>query len=392
MPEHITLPYRKTVVARSLIAYTLAIPAAADPKLARIADLLSNSAKRPLDSFDLEPLDRFLRTLSIEAEEMIAREFPSSPIPPVLEQLITQFRSIDCHRCAGSSEICCGDPVLDDGLVSNDGWCFTWFHEALGYVLNLCDYHYRGYGSPPDFIVATQHTPETPPFPECSAATGLTRPDDSAASKTNLLEYLVHSELTDYDTVCATPFVLMHEVFCHGFQSILGPPRTAIGNQCSWTEGWMDAVAFKVLWDALEFGIPTPPRWMDQRIDDIQSSAARLHRARTDPLHLTTNTTTRQREKQKRAQRQTARETFNALVRFWRAIDFGASGDEKSIKLSIIVNVDALKTEERQRLVERLSLLLWDQSSRLETLLTLEIYLEDKDWEKLQSGLANISQ
>ena len=56
-----------------------------------------------------------------------------------------------------------------------------------------------------------------------------------------------------WEQYCLLPYLLLHEIVCHGLQSLDGRgPRTNADPDDAWSEGWMDRLAYRLAWQWLE--------------------------------------------------------------------------------------------------------------------------------------------
>ncbi|MBA4338767.1 MAG: hypothetical protein C0421_07980 [Hyphomonas sp.] len=85
----------------------------------------------------------------------------------------------------------------------------------------------------------------------------------------------------DKASFCAMPYVLMHELICHGAQGISGPcPRAAGGPDCPWSDGWMDCLAYETCLNYLFLGNANFAPWLESMAAAIAAAAQAHHAAR----------------------------------------------------------------------------------------------------------------
>lgn len=71
--------------------------------------------------------------------------------------------------------------------------------------------------------------------------------DDDGATPVSVVTLSVRDDRLNRSAICRLPYVLMHELLCHAYQSISQDdrqqPREDVDNNSAWTEGWMDSLA-----------------------------------------------------------------------------------------------------------------------------------------------------
>ncbi|WP_315766986.1 MULTISPECIES: hypothetical protein [unclassified Bradyrhizobium] len=79
--------------------------------------------------------------------------------------------------------------------------------------------------------------------------------------------------------LCQIAYVLFHEIVCHGFQGVVQAETVNAKPQCHWTEGWMDAVAYRMaVAAALQKGGVL--EWLPLVGPDAEAAMAAVHNAR----------------------------------------------------------------------------------------------------------------
>ena len=203
---------------------------------------------------------------------------------------------------------------------------------------------------------------------------GATRATDNAS----LVEIVLEDRSLDLRTLRQLAYVGAHELICHAFQGIQGRERSNVGAACSWSEGWMDAVAWLLLegWlnEAREM-----PAWLTRAptprnaIDDCRKVHERRYLGRQgrvmDPENI--------------MRRQQARDACEALFRHWSEPGFRRTinGMRKLVQFSVSLNVAALDRHQREELIVQLvnGLLLSAGSVLDETIVACEEFLRQKD-------------
>lgn len=204
-----------------------------------------------------------------------------------------------------------------------------------------------------------------------------------ATEGTSWVEIVLEDRALDLRTLRQLAYVCVHELICHAFQGILGQERRNVGASCSWSEGWMDAVAWLLLerWlnearalPAWLIRAPTPR----SAIDDCRKVHDRRYAGRQgrvmDPENI--------------LRRQQARDACEALYRHWSGPDFKYpnNGLRKLVQFSVSLNVAALERKQREELIVQLvSGLLLSKGHVLDrTILACEMFLNDKTKDPLR--------
>ena len=112
--------------------------------------------------------------------------------------------------------------------------------------------------------------------------------DQGAAHKEEIVLFLPEHGF-DKASFCAMPYVLMHEIICHGAQGISSScAREAGGPDCAWSDGWMDCLACETCIDHLVLGNANFAPWLANMAAAIATAAQAHHAARyKSAAHLT---------------------------------------------------------------------------------------------------------
>lgn len=202
---------------------------------------------------------------------------------------------------------------------------------------------------------------------------GATRATDSASS----IEIVLEDRALDLLTLRQLAYVCVHELVCHAFQGIRSPGRRDVGASCSWSEGWMDTLAWLLLERWLNEAQSMPP-WLVRAptprsaIDDCRKLHERRYAGRQgrvmDPENI--------------LRRRQARDACEALYRYWSGPSFKrpSEGLRKLIRFSVRINVAVVERAQRETLIVRLVGGLMQSSGPMfdRTILACETFLGDK--------------
>jgi hypothetical protein len=161
----------------------------------------------------------------------------------------------------------------------------------------------------------------------------------------------LENEALDLPTMFQLAYVCAHELICHAFQSILAPERQNVGPTCSWSEGWMDAVAWLLLQRWVNAGDESLPKWLtalpERALDDCRRLHERRYEGRQGPAM----------PPHQLMRRVQARDACRTLLRQWSAPDNKRTlkGLRKVVQFSVSLNAANLARKERNALIVQLS-------------------------------------
>ena len=167
-----------------------------------------------------------------------------------------------------------------------------------------------------------------------------------------VVQIVLEDRSLDLRTLRQLAYVGVHELICHAFQGVSGTERSNVGASCSWSEGWMDAVAWMLLERWLTLDAAKLPPWLVQAptpriaIEDCRKLHERRYEERQgrvmDPENI--------------LRRQQAREACDALFRNWSGPELRRrlSGLRKLVQFSAKLNVASLDRTQRERLIVQL--------------------------------------
>ncbi len=213
-----------------------------------------------------------------------------------LKRLGERARKIECRACAaacersvGKQHICNGrDRASDHKTVEFAGHCIEPLKqlesEVRGWVTDLVRRHAASL-LPPEMKLATthRHLDVDSDLVGHFSIGGWHEVADDQDGPASIIGLDIKEAAFDWSVLCTIPYVLTHELLCHGFQGLItrsGRSRR-IGSppECAWSEGWMDRLAYELarFWTVERHGVL--PSWLDERTS-IDDAAGSLHAAR----------------------------------------------------------------------------------------------------------------
>jgi len=143
----------------------------------------------------------------------------------------------------------------------------------------------------------------------------------------------------DWAALCRCLYVLMHEYACHALQATDTQDRRNADVVCSWSDGWMDALAWSELVRWIDVSTRTLPAWLRRDPETLKKHCLVMHERHYEDGQGPTMTTPR-------LQRRTnARRSFQTLERLYA----GRRGESRSAatRFSVRFNADAIGRDER---------------------------------------------
>ena len=204
----------------------------------------------------------------------------------------------------------------------------------------------------PDVLLETAHLHEhqTTDMLDASAITGTCRVDDGDR-QTSIVGLGLRDDAVGWDSLCQLPYVLMHELLCHAFQGLVGQGRRAASTGCGWSEGWMDALAVRLLAFWLEGEVEGAPRWFLEEPHVVLRAGSRLHDRRREPQSGLQPTDLSQRRAMHAAAYRLERMLRGDNIRGGHAL-------VRLVNFSLRLNLHAVPQRERNDTIDRLALAL----------------------------------
>lgn len=314
---------------------------------------------------------------------------------PNLRVLLQRFRDvvphrIDCSACS-KDHVCNGQTDLDSDKA-REGLCLAQLRTLFLCAKQLTDGIYKASRSfrelpkKPQLVFSTAWTPARPhSLKEVTyALSGQTLHHVTDREATSEITLVLQTRALDWRTYMACLYVLIHELVCHAYEGCAG----GVVNHCEphdpFAEGWMDFLAAELMRKWLNrapsaLATAEIPEFASDRHDHGQE----LHCARTRYMVGEPGSATRKRGKMAAA---------NFLGVLDRMLGPGL-GWGPFVAFSTELNVISSPTPERDRLVEKLCLLLPEPGKTYCPLDGLKIqkaigeYLGDQDVAKLCTAI-----
>jgi hypothetical protein len=295
MALHLALDHRKALAARIKAAiFFEALPL---PYLDEDTERKKNFLLREFrDRSDLTetdhtgPLDHALHSLA----DHLARQ-PIEGTGQAIEELrrrrdevVHELRAVNCQECSKSQLICCGDHMQDDLIVTRAGQCIAVIKELANLVGKWVLAVYRESEVPFEAPLIELSTDSTHPHDKrCLFAdfhiVGWSNAKVSGTQRPEI-GIQVKEQSFDWESLCQTIYVLSHEFVCHGFQSLGSDPRENADEKCSWTEGWMDGLAFALTRHLLQNEPDELPTYLRVGSDAAEAHCRKYHERRYEPI------------------------------------------------------------------------------------------------------------
>lgn len=269
-----------------------------------------------------------------------------------------------CARCPytnadGSGPVEAGGPVV----CPNRGACISEITSLADAVERLVRSVHAKYasmpGTPLELALQRAHREESRWLLDQFHAAGWTEVGDDETVTVGLH---IKDRAFDWPTLCQTLYILAHEMVCHAFQGILGKPRAdGADERCSWSEGWMDALAWTLTEFWIERDIAALPGWLHGH-DQLKAACHKLHTRRYEfpqpgPMHPIDMD-----------RRLNARSAFYRLALALGGSSGWLAGGRRAAQFSVRLNLCSLSPTERERISVMLNrgLLAAEGSDRLE--------------------------
>lgn len=288
-PRHIPLTHRKALCGRllyldavnqlgpalpgdrssyeyftRLLLEHIELPVLADTKQ-RYTEKTTSAQRLPLKALDLslrEAVDGFK---SVSAYKLVTGDLSSKTI---MKSVTGALSVLSCQTCSSSNDICEGlAQTNDDDLVHRKGACISQLRQMFEVAHDAAKAYYAAYASnfpsnpSPDIVFSTGHTefiPEKEHPLEGFYAGAVTRfIDESGQARAEVKLKLTlgkHGFKLDLYTYKGILYVLFHECIAHAFHGLLPTfdKRWTSDPFDSFSEGFMDRVAFEVLKESVE--------------------------------------------------------------------------------------------------------------------------------------------
>jgi hypothetical protein len=264
-PSHMSLRDRKAYVLQA--TFLKAVRGVAPDAPLEEIDLLAGVVKRlsikvadaPVVAGSQSPLDAFLTEAVERAEKVVIDEAGPDGVSDSARQVFDELKrlasTVKCETC-GKGAVCNG-LGSDDVIVAADagGHCIAEIKQAIARARRLTDSEYVKHVandvSFPRLVFQTTAVGDPPTYiPVLAIAiNGNTEFEDGPDGKVSHIDVRVAPAALNRASVAGLPYLMLHEVFCHGYQMMLNPDQRpnkgAIPDPVS--EGMVDKAAIESL-------------------------------------------------------------------------------------------------------------------------------------------------
>lgn len=366
--SHLELNLRKSLVVRiktAMLVEALPLPHASEDAMRRLHSLLTTIYGKAdgLSGTGTAPLDISIRKLAgVIRRERIPGMGPAfDELRRRHDQLVAELRAVDCADCTRKRRgICRGERPHDDATVHEGGSCIDEFKTLAQFVEQRALELYRATGIPfprpaIHLSTATGHAAvDTQLLGEFNIS-GWTQVHDGVGGPVSEIGLAIKEEAFDWQTLGRVLYVLAHEFVCHGYQGLRGGTRSNVDHACSWSEGWMDALAYALTSNWLNGGGKGLPEWVKQDAATVMLLSTEVHKRR-----YKASTTLKRYQQQRRA---IARIGFDRLRDALNGVGPSPGiGAERIARFSALLNLHNMPARAREDFTQTLSNMLVHRS------------------------------
>lgn len=286
------------------------------------------------------------------------------------DALAARLAAVNCETCARAAEKICTGGAADSDVVAH-GQCIALLHELLDFVQLRAAELYRSFNDdfePPGVEFSTSNAHRYADR-DLLATFGIHAWTD-VSGETASINLEIKDEKFKWETLCQSVYVLAHEFVCHVYQGGAAGFRPNAHDKCSWSEGWMDRLAYELVRHWSQDDAIALPKVFEWHRDSLEEHCHMFHEARyADKQSGTLKAKDRKR-------RRSARGAFDVIKRCWSA---GVRVPAHRVaRLSTKLNLCSLTGAEREKIVTWLAVnTVLPGSKRLErTLQACSAFLE----------------
>jgi hypothetical protein len=193
------------------------------------------------------------------------------------------LETFNCSNCNKYGDICHNTP-MDAQLFDNSMQCLSQLKDIFYFIIEksrLLQKAVCGRIHIPMYSLSTGIIDsDSPTIPKNVNISGSYNVDSKEIS------IIFREDALNKATLVQVIYVISHEILCHGMQGILGIEKENADEHCSWTEGFMDRLAFFHVDDWLT-NDRTLPDWLTQHKPFSQRHCLNLHQQRIENSRLT---------------------------------------------------------------------------------------------------------
>lgn len=153
-------------------------------------------------------------------------------------------------------------------------------------------------------------------------------------------------------------YLMAHETICHAYQSIEHAERINSDDTCGWTDGWMDALAWRLTERWIVREKSRLPDWLTMTPEESKRRCRKFHERRYEKHKALRDSDL--------TQRRLARTRFDTLYEAWeRALPPGQDvEDHRATTFSVLLNHGFVEDDVRRKLMVALTKALDTRTSR----------------------------
>ena len=197
-------------------------------------------------------------------------------------------------------------------------------------------------------------------------------------------------EHIDQSSGAQTLYLLVHEAVCHAYQSFESVQRQNSDDTCAWSDGWMDALAWRLTERWLRRDSKLLPLWLASSPGESTDACERFHKRRYSRPECAPMSG------EDLIQRQQARTSFNRLWDLWDPAYPTPERDvekHRATQFSVLLNHGDIADAKRRRLIEALNTALVRRQGRSDQVAGVcSEFLELNDADRLIDDLNAINE
>lgn len=278
------------------------------------------------------------------------------------EQFLNALGGVSCESCSGG-DVCTGDRTHDARVVTKAGDCIREIKVLFESIVALALDTYQAAAPALPRPVITLATDRV----DHACGEGLLgsvgvaawhRIDTEGGASASLVGLTIRDHAFEWESMCSLYYQIVHEVFCHGFQGLQpsGSKRPEASQHCTWSEGWIDRLAYLLAGEWRSSKTGPLPVWVRIADGDVEraTNGVREKRFEEGPKFLPHHVDSRK----------FASDAFDRLHRAW-ASSAGPLRDHRVARFSMKINSTRLPSTVYEDLGLMLGTILYVGDDRL---------------------------
>jgi hypothetical protein len=262
--------------------------------------------------------------------------------------LVQKLRTLDCTACATAEKVCSGTKVQDSHIVTSSGHCIKPLKDLVAYAEALAREIYEAC----DRTFCVPHLEFSTSDAQRDADRALLKDFGiNGISETRGEKPSIMLEIKDghfrWKTLCQTLYVLVHELVCHAYQGGAAANRPNADEKCSWSEGWMDRLAFELVRHWIGQSDPRVPEFLQRYAPAVDTHTVQFHERRYEASGTLTPLY--------QERRLSARQTFDDMKQAWSLQSQQHLPSHRVTRFSTKLNLCNVSGENREKIVTWLS-------------------------------------